>query len=366
MKLRKSAVFGSIFFIFSSFFLMSCSNFFLFTSKAKSNKDISDKDIISDEVEGGRSRKDPFLQKKRPFSELSDDFFVYLLENEPETIGSLSVGYPNSGSLVNGVQMPEDPRWDVVNSQESWGTTETAKFIITVADKISKKFPDADKIHIGDISYKDGGRLGRHVSHQAGRDVDLGWYYKNGSNQWWTKASKSNLDLEKSWTFIRSVITDTDVEMILIDKGVQEILYNYALNIGENKAWLDDIFQYPKRNNRAIIRHAKGHRTHMHVRFYNPIAQEAGRRAYTYLVDNKLIQPTRSYAHHKVKKGQTLGYLAKDYRTSVSAIKQANSLKSNVIRAGKLYRIPQKSGIKMVQEPISIPERRLPSLVLAD
>lgn len=46
------------------------------------------------------------------------------------------------------------------------------------------------------------------------------------------------------------------------------------------------------------------------------------------------------WVRHKVKNGETLGQIARRYRTTVTQIKQANPIKNNLIRAGKHLLIP--------------------------
>ena len=64
------------------------------------------------------------------------------------------------------------------------------------------------------------------------------------------------------------MVVCTDVETILLDTRLQGLLYNYALSAGEERAWLDRIFQFSRGSRDAIIRHVAGHRTHCHVRYY--------------------------------------------------------------------------------------------------
>ncbi len=49
-----------------------------------------------------------------------------------------------------------------------------------------------------------------------------------------------------------------------------------------------------------------------------------------------------SWHHHKVKKGETLGVIARQYGISITELKQANDMKSDRIRAGKSLLIPIK------------------------
>ena len=49
-----------------------------------------------------------------------------------------------------------------------------------------------------------------------------------------------------------------------------------------------------------------------------------------------------SWHHHKVKKGETLGAIARQYGISITELKQANDMKNDRIRAGKSLLIPIK------------------------
>lgn len=304
--------------------------------------------------------------QQAPFADLSDEQIRKLLAENPKALGPMSVGYTNSGALFNGVQMPEGPHWNIVNSLEAWGTQETVDFISEIITEVNEEYPGTPPLRIGDISDRDGGHLNRHASHQAGRDVDLGWYYTNSECGWYVKGNSGNLDLKRNWTLVRAMLTDTDAELILIDKSIQKLFYQHAVKIGEDRTWLNKIFQYPNGSRASIIRHARGHATHVHVRFYNRKAQEMGRRAYKYMLAKKMIKPPTYYVYHKVRKGQTLGHLARRYGTSVSALKRANRLRSSLIRAGKSYRIPKKGGVKPAPNPAAIPPRQIPPSITAD
>jgi len=66
--------------------------------------------------------------------------------------------------------------------------------------------------------------------------------------------------------------------------------------------------------------------------------------------------PSRAYAYHRVRPGETLSLIAKRYRTSVSKIMRANNLRrSNYIVAGRLLKIPQR-GYRYHPPKISMPK----------
>ncbi|MBN2430635.1 MAG: penicillin-insensitive murein endopeptidase [Acidobacteria bacterium] len=291
---------------------------------------------------------------------LADTQLRLLVEHDLAACGSMSVGFPKGGALVNAVPMPESPHWEIINPNESWGTEETVAFIGTVIHVVNRLFPDSPPLYIGDISHRDGGRLNRHYSHQAGRDADLGFYYKGGKGTWHAAGHSRNLDLARNWALVRALIVHTDVEVILLDRRIQKLLYDHARSIGEDPDWLRTVFEYPAGRGPCLVRHDRGHRTHYHVRFFNRRAQELGIKAYRHLLELKKIQPPVYYQMHRVRSGQTLGHLARRYGTSIRAIQRANNLGGTLIRAGRTYRIPIRSGVDSVPARMEVPPRNLP------
>jgi penicillin-insensitive murein endopeptidase len=148
--------------------------------------------------------------------------------------------------------------------------------------------------------------------------------------------------------------------MILIDNSIQGLLKRYALEHGEDPEWVDQIFRGKSGALRPIIRHARGHATHLHIRFFNPIAQESARRAHELLAKHRLVSPLRTYITHRVKKGETLGMIAKKYGTSVPALKSANGLRNSKIRERSNLRVPATTGVKIAKDRVAIPARRPP------
>jgi membrane-bound lytic murein transglycosylase D len=66
--------------------------------------------------------------------------------------------------------------------------------------------------------------------------------------------------------------------------------------------------------------------------------------------------PSRTYVYHRVRPGETLSLIAKQYRSSVNRIMRANNLRrSNYIVAGKLLKIPQR-GYRYRTPKISMPK----------
>jgi penicillin-insensitive murein endopeptidase len=288
---------------------------------------------------------------------LSDQEIEERLRDDPASLGPMSVGTTNAGALVNGVQMPKGEHWDVIDPSLAWGTRETVDYLTRSIQKVHAEFPGSQPLFIGHISARRGGRLSPHVSHQAGRDVDIS-YYMRTTRRGFYRAHSDNLDAARTWAFVKALITETDVEMILIDTSIQRLLEEYASGHGEDEGWLDQIFQVRGKSRRPVIRHAKGHVNHIHIRFYNPVAQEMGRRAHPALASRGEVR-AESFVMHKARKGDTLGSLANRYGTTVDAIRQANGLRSNFIQAKHVYRIPKKGRV-VPPGPLVLPPRTLP------
>ena len=220
-------------------------------------------------------------------------------------------------------------------------------------------FPETPPIMIGDISAPGGGHLKRHKSHQGGRDVGCRVLLQGGKTPWFLPATPANFDLARNWALVRALVTRTDVEMILLDTRVQRMLYKYALGLGEDKDFLDHVFQCGRGLRDAIVQHVVGHRTHYHVRFYNAVAQELGRRAHPLLVE---LEPHEAGGLHGVARrppGQTLGQTGRPV-WHVGAGHPAGQRRCGRRRltAGRAYQIPMRGSAAPASEPLVVPHRR--------
>lgn len=292
-----------------------------------------------------------------PLEGVSEEEIARRVDEDLVALGSMSVGSPSGGRLLNAEHLPPSPLWRAMDSQHAWATRETLAFLRAAISAVDEAFPATAPLSIGDLSAKKGGHLSPHLSHQSGRDADVGFYYREGADgQWYQRATAQNLDVARTWALVRAFIIQTDVELILIDASIQALLRQHAEALGEDADWLESVFD-GRGQQRALIRHARGHRTHIHVRFYNPIAQRTAQLAYSALVARGLVEPAVYFVRHLCQRGDTLGKLAKRYDTSVAAIKRANRLRNSKIIAGKSYRIPER-GPQIA--PVVVPSRRLP------
>jgi LysM repeat protein len=268
------------------------------------------------------------------------------------------VGRPNAGALVNGVMMPKSPKWIVLEPGLAWGTQETIDGLSRAIERVHADFPGSQSIPIGHISSKHGGYLPVHKSHQAGRDVDVGYYFTT-PKQHFTTGTKANLDLPRSLAFVKALLTLADVELVLVDTSIQKLLVEHAVSAGEDPAWLDRTFQVRQKPGYAPVRHVRGHKNHIHVRFASPQAVALGRRA-TGLVAIRSAPPPgvkvatagaaaasaatsapgEKLVAHRARSGDTLVILARRYGTTVEAIQRVNHIKGTALKAGHVYQIP--------------------------
>ena len=250
---------------------------------------------------------------------------------------------------------PEGSLWTVRDPSEAWGTEETIESIVAAIEAVEARYPGSPRVVIGDLSNPSGGRLNRHKSHQAGRDADVGFYYRRGEAGSFLAARKKDLDLPRTWALLRAFVTETDVERVFVDRSIISALHAHAVAEGEDRGWLDDIFG--RSDEKGIIQHERRHKDHFHVRFFNPRAQERGRIVYPVLVEAGVAPPPM--VRHRVRSGETLGSLARRYGTSASAIRAANGLRGSLLRAGRSYTIPIRK-TPPDTGPVVVPPRRLP------
>jgi penicillin-insensitive murein endopeptidase len=313
---------------------------------------------------GGRATERPSktpatFRPEHPLDALGAEELAERVRTAPESLGSLSVGLPNAGRLLNGVAVPRSELFEPVAPGTAYATEETLRYLSAAVRKVHERFPETPPLHVGDVSSKTGGYLSPHLSHQSGRDVDLGFYYSKG-RKWYVRGTEANLDVPRTWALVRAFVTETDVEMILLDHSIQRILKQHALSVGEDPRWVEDLF-VSRPGHTALIRHVKGHQTHLHVRFFNPLAQRGAQLTYALLVEHQLIPPVVSYVNHVAKKGDSLIKLARVYGTTVDAIQRANGLKKKtLIIAKRTYKIPRTGGPPAVSGELTFPARRLP------
>lgn len=288
-------------------------------------------------------------------TDITDELLQEKWKSAPDALGSISIGFVDEGRLINGERFPNGgDKWIVVSPELTYGTHETINFVIDAITKVREQYPNAPPLRVNQISAQEGGFIRPHKSHQNGRDVDLGFYYPT-VDPVRVREREKYIDVPKNWALLKALISNTDVQMILVDKRVQKVIYDYALQSGEDKAWLDQVFH----NGRAsIVQHARRHRDHFHVRFYNARAQELGRRVAPLLAQ----RPEQNLVMHRVKRGDTLGAIAARYNSTVDMLRKANRMKNSFLRIAQVLKVPLRGPCTHcpIPPPVVIPERKVP------
>jgi hypothetical protein len=264
------------------------------------------------------------------------------------------MGFADEGRLINGIPFPEGDGYTVISPDKTFATRETIDAVLTAIRRVRELHPQAPPLRVNQISAKEGGYLRPHHSHQNGRDVDLAFYYPT-AEPIRERAREKVIDVALNWELVKALATLTDVEFILVDRRVQKVLYDYAVAAGENRAWLDSLFHSGAE---ALLQHARGHRDHFHVRFYNPRAQELGRRLAPLLAQ----RPDENRLMYRVHQGDTLSGLAHRYGSSVAGIQKVNHLKGTMLHLSQVLQIPLRGPCTQcpVPPPVVVPPRRLP------
>jgi LysM repeat protein/murein endopeptidase len=287
-------------------------------------------------------------------ADVPDDDLQHRWSQDPSSLGSISLGFVDEGRLVNAQPFPRDPAWIVVSPDRAYATQETIDYVVAAIRAVRADHPQAPPLRVNQISAREGGWIRPHRSHQNGRDVDLAFYYPTVEPVR-ERERERFIDVPLNWALVRALVINADVQMILVDRRVQQVLYDYALSIGEDRAWLDSLFHA---GHASILQHARHHRDHFHVRFFNPRAQELGRRVAPLLAQ----RPEHNVRTHRVRHGDTLGHIAARYGTTVSALLKANHMRASFLSVGRVLQVPLRGPCTHcpVPPPTVVPPRRLP------
>lgn len=287
-------------------------------------------------------------------ADLTDEQLRRLWREAPELLGTISVGFADRGRVINAVHMPKDAAWMCQRPDLAWGTKETVDGLAAAFRAVRAQFPSSGPARLSHIGAKEGGWLRPHRSHQSGRDADVAFFYRNDRLVFHGRRDNA-MDPARNWALLKSLVTLADVQVILVDRGIQKVLRDYALGAGEDQAWVDRLFHGGAH---ALVQHAKHHKDHFHVRFFAPRSQELGRRIQPLLA----LRPEQNLALHRVKRGQTLARIARLYGTTVPAIRKANRLRRASLHLNQRLLIPLRKPCTHcpLPPPLVVPPRLLP------
>jgi murein endopeptidase len=230
-------------------------------------------------------------------SSVSDADLLKMFNDSKFRAASASIGRAARGALYGAIELPESDGIAHAGGY-AWGTANVVHALERAVRQVRDCFRDTPRLFIGDISKEHGGWLGPHASHQAGLDVDVGYYYVTPP-LWYIRATAKNLDVPRTRALLRALIEGGNVEMIFMDRSVQNLLKRGPKEAPGGDVPDDDWFERPLKRD-AIIRQEWGHATHFHVRFRDDGATALGDRLVDLLPPVhplRYLRPTWARAH---------------------------------------------------------------------
>lgn len=229
-------------------------------------------------VESAAARKvrcaEPAVSSEVLHADLDADALAERVEDAPQSLGSAAVGLPTRGTLWGGVRLTSSEHVEAVTLPYAWATKASVESIERAARIVRCRFDESPRLHVGSLSRERGGPLFPHRSHQNGLDADVGYFYTDGS-VWYQYATADNLDVERTWALIEALYEGGNVEYLFIDRSVQELLREHAERVSPE---LMVVLFDGTPEKQPLIRHARGHRTHLHVRFDDSAAKANAKR----------------------------------------------------------------------------------------
>jgi hypothetical protein len=189
----------------------------------------------------------------------------------PETFdvpaGGVSVGRPDRGKLERGVQLPPSELYSRGYPGGLYGSSQTIEVVQRAMAHFRHDTGYEGEIVIGAISRQRGRRFPPHVSHQSGRDIDIRLPLLPGVPAH-HDPNPDEIDWAATWGLVRAFVDTERVSIIFLDVDLQRRLYEAARVMGESHESLREVISWPswKNKRRPIVRHAKGHDGHLHVR----------------------------------------------------------------------------------------------------
>jgi YD repeat-containing protein len=186
---------------------------------------------------------------------------------------SRSVGRTNRGHLEDGRCLPNQGPGFVHPGDAACGTDETVTLVLFAIGEVMRDYPDTVPIVVGALSMPTGGKLRPHKSHRSGRDIDFGFFRTgNEALHHFEDIAADRIDFDKSFLLMANLIATGRVQNIFVNYALQSRLHQAARDMGYDDAQLSWLFEYPRgrKAQAGVIRHAKGHTRHFHVRFVCP------------------------------------------------------------------------------------------------
>lgn len=170
---------------------------------------------------------------------------------------ALSIGLPNRGRIEKALQLPESNLYTIRFNRLAWGSSLTVRNVQRALAAFRRDSGFRGEIYIGAISQRSGRRLRPHRSHQSGRDIDIrmpAMPHVKGH-----KLDRNEVDWHALWVMVDAFVRTDEVQVIFLERKLFPRLRSAGYRMGATDEQMGKVM--------GTIRHAKGHTSHIHVRF---------------------------------------------------------------------------------------------------
>lgn len=214
---------------------------------------------------------------RQPSPEKTRHFYT----TDKEASMTFSIGDTRDGYLINGQSLPypsSEYRQLAVQYERgiAYGTPSLITVIKDVAHDMQKKYPGTI-LFLGNMGLREGGDIPYSISHNAGRDADLGYYMLDSEGKFATPPNMYKVnrrleansplgvlkfDLEKNTTLVEKLLTHPkiNVQFIFLAKHIRAAIRR-ELMIREASEELLARFD-------AVVQIQAAHNDHFHIRVY--------------------------------------------------------------------------------------------------
>ena len=246
--------------------------------------------------------------------------------------GSVSVGTSSNGWLVRGAELPlEGPHHRIMTVQSARGTRygaeELVKALQDAAAAVARQYPGS-VLQVGNIARQGGGDIPWSVSHNSGRDADVGFFVldRHGKPVALDDLVKLNdrggamlgsepvrFDAGRTWAFAKALLKDRHIRLqyVFLSKPLKELVLAHGRKRHEDAKLLalaDEILRQPVG--------AARHDDHLHVRIVCPKADVAEGCVDTLKLPEGYVPPTAGRTTNIGKARGLLRSAAADERRS--------------------------------------------------
>jgi penicillin-insensitive murein endopeptidase len=203
-------------------------------------------------------------------------------QTAPFSLMSLTVGYPNEGYQLRARKLKDNAVLRIKDSSRdnSYAHPALVLMLERSAREVAKAAPGS-VMTVGDLSSEGGGPLAGHVSHQSGRDADVGFFMKEASGKPALREHFTPFDPNgraryeaglffddyRNWVLLRAWVTDkrTAPVHIFVSQGLRARLLEFGRKDPNFSRYVDELA--------VLLKQPEGrspHDDHFHVRIACP------------------------------------------------------------------------------------------------